>query len=660
MTGVINCALWAVEHGFAVFPLQMYRKAPATVNGCLDAVTDPRVVRGWGSWVTGYGIHTEGLYVVDVDAHRDGEATAAGLDLAPTFTVATPRGGRHLYYRWDSEVQPRGSDTLGPGVDVRTGPGHYVVGPGSVVNQPDDDPPCVGTYAVTTDQELVGWQPRYVTPEPRGADRNVTEPKSHLTRAFISAGLRHDQMTRYAGHLARLEARGLAPEESLSLLWMRFQQCEQPPDDPYPWADSERALHDFRAKNVALSPTEFTASELLGLTLPELRWAVDGIVPEGLTLLVGGPKIGKSWLMLDLGLAVAVGGEAFGSIAVEQGGALYLALEDTPRRLQTRMKLLEAQPDDPALEALTLATSWPRMSKGGSDRLHTHLDEHPGTRLVLVDVLQRVRDRQTGDGPTYDADYQAVATLKQIADEHGIAIMVAHHDRKASAKDWLDVASGTKGITGAADAVLLLKRDRDQQHGKLHITGRDIEDDSVRSVRLDGGKWTFTDAPTVLDDTVGALTMSIRDLLRREPGLRPKQIADKVDEKENTIRQTLLRMRKRNELVSGDDGTYSLAPEPVTLRPLPQGEDRNATPPDEPDVIHPDQPTGPARAQFTGLSSADGSSTSSGSTEGDTTQRVCDVCGTTEKITLHEDEAIYRCAEHNPYIWLDLQEGELP
>ena len=82
----------------------------------------------------------------------------------------------------------------------------------------------------------------------------------------------------------------------------------------------------------------FSAADLLALTLPEPKWAVAGLLPAGFSVLAGKPKLGKSWLGLDIALAVALGGVALGSIHVSQGDVLYLALEDTTRRLQTRIR----------------------------------------------------------------------------------------------------------------------------------------------------------------------------------------------------------------------------------------------------------------------------------------------------------------------------------
>jgi hypothetical protein len=131
-------------------------------------------------------------------------------------------------------------------------------------------------------------------------------------------------------------------------------------------------------------PETVTAADLMAAELPPVRWGVRGVLPEGVTLLAGKPKLGKSWLALGLCVAVAAGGVALGTRQVEQGDVLYLALEDNRRRLQTRLgKMLCG----PAPEGLEIATSWPKLDEGGVEALGAWLGEHPEARLVAVQSI---------------------------------------------------------------------------------------------------------------------------------------------------------------------------------------------------------------------------------------------------------------------------------
>ena len=177
--------------------------------------------------------------------------------------------------------------------------------------------------------------------------------------------------------------------------------------------------------------TSWTAAELLAAQLPDPRWAVDGLFPEGLCVHGGAPKLGKSWMGLGLGIAVGKGGRAFGKINVEHGDALYLALEDNARRLQSRLRLLLN--GDEAPSGLYLETEWPRLDQGGDEKLVGWLDAHPTARLVLVDVYPRIRPYSRDQSNLFQADYEAASLLQAIAVSRGVATvcLTIHGRRKA-------------------------------------------------------------------------------------------------------------------------------------------------------------------------------------------------------------------------------------
>lgn len=322
------------------------------------------------------------------------------------------------------------------------------------------------------------------------------------------------------------------------------------------WADLQPPAEPLAAYVPVTGRTAWTADELLSTTLPEPRWAVPGLLPAGLSVLAGAPKIGKSWLLLDICLRVAMGGRVLGVCEVEPGPTLYLALEDTPRRLQERARRLLGPVPGPA--TAHLHTSWPRMGDGGADLLRDHLAAHPDTRVVAVDVLSRIRDVSKGNQQQYEADYEAMTEFKEIADTYGVALLVNHHDRKAKDADWLSVVSGTRGVTGAADAVMLLRKERSKADGVLSITGRDVEE-SERALKFEAGQWTLLDGPVELY-TVSATRARILGLLRESPNLRPAEVADRLEGvSRDNAKQTLSRMREAGQVQADGDGRYRLA-----------------------------------------------------------------------------------------------------
>jgi hypothetical protein len=231
-----------------------------------------------------------------------------------------------------------------------------------------------------------------------------------------------------------------------------------------------------------------TGAWLDGQQFPALRYAVPGLIPEGSTLLVGPPKIGKSWFVLDLALAKAAGGEVLGSIPVEAGPVLYLALEDGDRRMQSRCRmLLDGDPIPEAFEYMTAV-------EPGSvvNTIAAWIARHPGASpLVILDTLGKVMPPQSQGETTYQRDYRIGSALKRLADsETGSSLIVNHHDRKAASEDFVDSVSGTHGLAGAADTTVVLVRSRNEDAGVVKVTGRDVAEGLYAVRFIHGSSWT--------------------------------------------------------------------------------------------------------------------------------------------------------------------------
>lgn len=283
------------------------------------------------------------------------------------------------------------------------------------------------------------------------------------------------------------------------------------------------------------------------MEFPEPKFIVPGLLTEGLGILAGRPKQGKSWLALGLADAVARGGKALGSIDVEPGDVLYLALEDTPRRLQSRLRAIrQGLSPTPRLE---LVTSWNRLTDGGGDKLIEWLEAHDRPRLIIIDTFAKVRPKQDiRNTSLYDADYAALSPLKRVADDHGVCILLVHHTRKSDADDPFDEISGSTGLTGSADTLLLLKRDRGQHDAALKATGRDIEE-SETALRFDGdtGRWTRLGPADEYrqSETQRKIWRAVRDA---DNALSAKEIADLTEIKLGTVKGTVSRMVKDGRL----------------------------------------------------------------------------------------------------------------
>jgi len=204
------------------------------------------------------------------------------------------------------------------------------------------------------------------------------------------------------------------------------------------------------------------------------EYVVDRLVPEGVGVLAGPPKKGKSFLVSNLGLAVAQGGIALGAIRVAQRPVLYLALEDSHGRLRRRLRLMNGDQPLPKALSLVIHASPEQAFQAITEYLDRYRVEKP---FVILDTLGKVkRARRPGEEP-YQVDYAMGVKLKEIADTApGCSILVVHHSRKAAAEDFVDTVSGTQGIAGSVDFVMVLHRKRHSDDATLDVTGRDVEE----------------------------------------------------------------------------------------------------------------------------------------------------------------------------------------
>ena len=219
----------------------------------------------------------------------------------------------------------------------------------------------------------------------------------------------------------------------------------------------------------------FSAQALMAEQLPELCYLVEGFLPQGLVLLASPPKYGKSWLALQLCLAVSRG-EPFLGMPARQATCLYLALEDGKQRLQKRLTRLAGA--DAGSRALYFETRASTIADGLLVYLESFVARHPDCRLVVIDTLQKVRGESACSSSAYAADYADIGALKAFADRMGLCLVLVHHLRKMSDDaDPFNRIAGSNGIFGAADAAIVLTRDkREDAQTVLDLTGRDVEE----------------------------------------------------------------------------------------------------------------------------------------------------------------------------------------
>lgn len=299
--------------------------------------------------------------------------------------------------------------------------------------------------------------------------------------------------------------------------------------------------------------TGIKASDLKAMEFPPIKYVVRGYIVEGLTILAGRPKLGKSWLCYDIANGVAGGRFVLGDIECQEGDVLYLALEDNPRRLQGRMRKLMPFADWP--ERLTFHTEWPRLDAGGIDRIRQWIEGAESPRLVVIDTLAKVRGARSKEESTYDGDYRALGDLQKLAGQKGVAIVLVHHVRKMDADDPLDTVSGTTGLTGAADTVLVLNRT--SQGVTLVGRGRDIEEiDVAVSFSKESCRWT-AQGPAAEVRRSGERGAILDALQACGEPMTPTEISGAAGMPCNNVRQLLFKMMKAGEVEKSGRGRYA-------------------------------------------------------------------------------------------------------
>lgn len=226
------------------------------------------------------------------------------------------------------------------------------------------------------------------------------------------------------------------------------------------------------------------AETLMETPMEPLKFIIPGLLPQGLHILAGAPKIGKSWLALWICLQAAKGEPVWG-FETPKCEVLYLCLEDSFARIQSR--LFELTEDAPS--TLHFAVMSDAIGNGLELQIETFVKEHPGTGLIVIDTLQKVRKTVSSNVNPYAADYDDISALKGLADRHRLAIVLVHHLRKSMDNDPLNMISGTTGLAGSADSSFILQKEKRTEHAATLIcTGRDIES---RELCLGFNKDTF-------------------------------------------------------------------------------------------------------------------------------------------------------------------------
>lgn len=509
-------------------------KHPKIKDWAKEATTDPIKIYEWfGSGaIANIAMPTDDIYVVDADIQENYEHLQSEHGLIPVTPRAwTGGGGLHDFFiNPGPEYRNTGDDSpnrLGGGIHTRGHGGlvilppslhqsgkRYEWNPFAILGKTNLAP--LPDWMRLTLSSKNGHKPAISQPQAQPAAPIVGNPAKWFGEALERAhiGCRN---TTGAWLAAQLRDDGIELNSTMALYYP--EKVPQLPDKPYTrqdWEATCRSIYSQSkrepARNVNKSPavnydppppeppddwpaleqepppdspvllhtteqparqnkTRWTIAELYDAVFPEPRFAIPGIVPEGLTILAGRPKIGKSWFSLNMSHAVGTGGR-FLDRQIDKGNVFYLALEDNPRRLQQRIKLLKIDRD----AQIIFENNWKPLNKGGLDDLVIEL-ERQEYRLVVIDTISRAlrgvdlkKDQATVSG--------ILDSLQSMALNRGIAIVCNDHTRKpdGNLSDPIDDVLNSTEKTALADAILAIYKEQGKTGAQLKGRGRDIED----------------------------------------------------------------------------------------------------------------------------------------------------------------------------------------
>lgn len=245
-------------------------------------------------------------------------------------------------------------------------------------------------------------------------------------------------------------------------------------DDALSEEDIERITRDEAFEKYEVHPLEsITAFDLMNMELDPVYFCVEDFLPMGLSIIASPPKFGKSFFCTQLSLAVAKG-EDFLGFKTNQSGVLYLALEDSFNRCKERLS--QELNGGRIPKNFHLAVNSPTIGTGLIEQLQDFVSSYPDVKLIIIDTFQKIRDGSKSNEGSYASDYREAGAVKKFADQNKIAVLLVHHTRKMKdSSDAFSNVSGTQGLTGASDTMIVLSKDnRTDALTRLSITGRDV------------------------------------------------------------------------------------------------------------------------------------------------------------------------------------------
>ncbi len=403
--------------------------------------------------------------------------------------------------------------------------------------------------------------PRWVEAVPAKAKLITVESSGYELPEVVGSGQRYAAVrdytaSRFMKRLSKDEIWALVKSEVAPRLDPQKTEAALRADFERAWKGTERRLGEppltepMSSEEVADSGIGMDAADLLEMDLPPLRMIVPGLLPEGTAILAAPPKVGKSCLVYQFAVEIAVGGEMFGQ-TVATGSVLYLALEDGKRRGQDRLR---AALDGRRMPRGRLEIRWGarKLGEGLEGDLTAWLDAHPDAAFVAIDTLGRVRPASNGKRNAYEVDVEDIGRLQNIFRDRPVGLLLVHHTNKASSgkDDFVASVSGTYGVSGSVDTTLVIKRERLKDDGSIVVTGREIKEGEL-SVTFDGKLWS--EAPGVLTKA-SFERQEVYDYLAENGPMHALAVADGLGKERPNIQVMMMSMTENGDLERVGDG----------------------------------------------------------------------------------------------------------
>jgi len=302
--------------------------------------------------------------------------------------------------------------------------------------------------------------------------------------------------------------------------------------------------------------TRFSAAELLAESFPEPDWVLPGLLPLGLTLMLGPTTLDKTALALGLALAVSSGTPILDMAPAAPSAVLYIALEENPRLLQHRLRAMLSNGTSPG--TLDPWTDCPALDAGGMRDLVAWVRERHDPRLIAIDAMPGIMPSTFARLPAHDREGATLAAFALLARRLQVAVLVLHHRHVARAEDINSVLSGRSALSRAADAVLILEPSRGHQHAILHVAGPGVLPHRL-GLAWDSTTRSWIEAGLPAEPPLSETRQAILSALRSAPGpLQPRDIAAATGLNSVTVRGHLRKMARAGQVLSHGPGRYAL------------------------------------------------------------------------------------------------------